>query len=369
MGLYKNRIVVKVGTSTLTNEKGENNLRAFDKLTCVLADMQNLGYEIILVSSGAIAIGANKLKLKSRPRTMRMKQAAAAVGQCSIMYLYDKFFSDYDKTTAQILLNAEDMEIEEKKENLINTFDALLETGIIPVVNENDSVSYTEIESEDRLFGDNDMLSAITAILCRANKLVIFSDIDGFYDGDPRLSENARLIEYVDEIDEHMLSFAGGAGSRRGTGGMLTKLKAAKLASAQGIDTIVTNGKNPSALYDIIEGKSIGTLFKGKKQTEVPHFTAALPLQILFKKFFYFRSGSFFITAVYIYRYFISAFYTHSHNAEKSFCVTAFFSEYKLNFGSVFCRFLYEKSGRACVYSLRIGNCIFKALHINLSFC
>ncbi len=265
MGLYKNRIVVKVGTSTLTNEKGENNLRAFDKLTCVLADMQNLGYEIILVSSGAIAIGANKLKLKSRPRTMRMKQAAAAVGQCSIMYLYDKFFSDYDKTTAQILLNAEDMEIEEKKENLINTFDALLETGIIPVVNENDSVSYTEIESEDRLFGDNDMLSAITAILCLANKLVIFSDIDGFYDGDPRLSENARLIEYVDEIDEHMLSFAGGAGSRRGTGGMLTKLKAAKLASAQGIDTIVTNGKNPSALYDIIEGKSIGTFFKGKK--------------------------------------------------------------------------------------------------------
>lgn len=265
MSLYQNRIVVKVGTSTLTNETGQNNLRAFDRLTCVLADIQNMGYEVILVSSGAIAIGANKLKLKSRPKSMRMKQASAAVGQCSIMYLYDKFFSDYDKTTAQILLNADDIEIEEKKENLTNTFNTLLEMGIIPVVNENDSVSYTEIESQDRLFGDNDMLSAVVAVLCRAGRLVILSDIDGFYDSDPRLHPNAKLISEITEIDASVEALAGGAGSRRGTGGMRTKLAAARLATAQGIDTVITNGKNPSALFDIVEGRRVGTLFYGKK--------------------------------------------------------------------------------------------------------
>ena len=173
MGLYQNRIVVKVGTSTLTNEMGKSDLRSFDRLACVLSDIQNMGYEVILVSSGAIAVGTNKLNMKERPSSMRMKQAAAAVGQCSMMFLYDKFFSDYDKTIAQILLNAEDMEQEEKKENLINTFNALLEMGIIPIVNENDSVSYTEIESEDRLFGDNDMLSAVVAVLCRASFCLI----------------------------------------------------------------------------------------------------------------------------------------------------------------------------------------------------
>lgn len=265
MGLYQNRIVVKVGTSTLTNDIGQNDLRSFDRIACVLADVQNMGYEIILVSSGAIAVGANKLRMKARPASMRLKQAAAAVGQCSIMYLYDKFFNDYDKTTAQILLNAEDMEIEEKKENLTNTFDTLLEMGIIPVVNENDSVSYTEIESEDRLFGDNDMLSAVVAVLCRAQKLVILSDIDGFYDSDPRLHPGAKLIERIESIDEGVLSLAGGAGSRRGTGGMRTKILAARLAMAQGIDTIITNGKNPAALYDIIRGGNVGTLFVGNR--------------------------------------------------------------------------------------------------------
>lgn len=264
LSLYQNRIVVKVGTSTLTNDIGKSDLRSFDRIACVLSDIQNMGHEVILVSSGAIAVGTNKLQMKTRPTSMRLKQAAAAVGQCSIMYLYDKFFNDYDKTIAQILLNAEDMEIEEKKENLTNTFDALLEMGIIPVVNENDSVSYTEIESEDRLFGDNDMLSAVVAVLCRAQKLVILSDIDGFYDSDPRLHPDAKRIERINAIDEGVQSLAGGAGSRRGTGGMRTKLQAAKLATAQGIDTIITNGKNPSALYEIIKGNSVGTLFVGK---------------------------------------------------------------------------------------------------------
>jgi len=265
LSLYQNRIVVKVGTSTLTNDIGKSNLRSFDRIACILSDIQNLGHEIILVSSGAIAVGANKLQMKTRPTSMRLKQAAAAVGQCSIMYLYDKFFNDYDKTIAQILLNAEDMEIEEKKENLTNTFDALLEMGIIPIVNENDSVSYTEIESEDKLFGDNDMLSAVVAVLCKAQKLIILSDIDGLYDSDPRLHPNAKLIERITTIDEGVQSLAGGAGSRRGTGGMKTKLQAAKLATAQGIDTIITNGKNPSALYEIIKGGNVGTLFIGKR--------------------------------------------------------------------------------------------------------
>ncbi len=261
--MYKNRIVVKVGTSTLTNENGKNDLRAFDRLACVLSDVQNLGYEVILVSSGAIAVGANKLNMKSKPTELKLKQAAAAVGQCSIMYWYDKFFGDYDKTTAQILLNADDIEQEEKKENLTNTFNTLLELGIIPIVNENDSVSYTEIESEDRLFGDNDMLSAVVSVLCKAKKLIILSDINGFYDSDPRLHPNAQLIERVERIDENLLSLAGGAGSRRGTGGMKTKLGAAMLATANGTDTVITNGKNPEAIYDIINDKSVGTLFVG----------------------------------------------------------------------------------------------------------
>ena len=249
MGLYQNRIVVKVGTSTLTNELGKSDLRAFDRLACVLADIQNMGYEVILVSSGAIAMGTNRLRMEERPAGMRMKQAAAAVGQCGIMLLYDKFFGGYDRTIAQILLNAEDMEHEEKKENLINTFNALLEMGVLPIVNENDSVSYTEIESEERLFGDNDMLSAAVAVLCRAKRLVLLSDIDGLYDADPRLHPNARLIEHVERIDARMYARAGGAGSRRGTGGMKTKLRAAELATARGIDTFIANGKRPEALY------------------------------------------------------------------------------------------------------------------------
>lgn len=264
MRLYQNRIVVKVGTSTLTNELGKSDLRSFDRLACVLSDISNMGYEVILVSSGAIAVGTNKLNRKAQPSGMRMKQAAAAVGQCSMMFLYDKFFNDYDKTIAQILLNAEDMEQEEKKENLINTFNALLEMGIIPVVNENDSVSYTEIESEDRLFGDNDMLSAVVAVLCRAKQLVILSDINGLYDADPRLHPNAKLISRIEKIDEAVYALAGGAGSRRGTGGMKTKLRAAALATAQGIDTVITNGKAPEDLYEIVKGNKAGTLFVGK---------------------------------------------------------------------------------------------------------
>lgn len=265
MGIKRNRIVVKVGTSTLTNEIGNSNLRKFEELALILSDIQNMGHEIVLVSSGAIAIGAQKMHLKGKPTELRMKQAAAAVGQCENMFLYDKFFGYYNKTVAQILLNADDIKDEEKKENLASTFEALLEQGIIPIVNENDSVSYKEIESEEKIFGDNDMLSAVVAVLCKADKLVILSDIDGFYDKDPRLSKSANLISRVEKIDNSTYALAGGAGSRRGTGGMKTKLQAADIATAQGIDVIVTNGKNPQALYSVIKGEKTGTFFVAQR--------------------------------------------------------------------------------------------------------
>ncbi|MQN01630.1 MAG: glutamate 5-kinase [Lachnospiraceae bacterium] len=261
----KKRIVVKVGTSTLTNELGNPNLREFDKLSLVLSDVHNMGYDIILVSSGAIAVGASDLHLKEKPTELRYKQACAAVGQCSNMFYYDKFFGEYGQQVAQILFNSEDVENELKKENLTNTINTLLEMGIIPIVNENDSVSYTEIDSEDHLFSDNDKLSAVIAILCNAGKLVIFSDIDGFFDKDPRLYADAKLIDRIDDITEDTFNLAGGAGSRRGTGGMQTKLEAAQLATAQGISVIVTNGAHPDTLYKIVEGRKAGTLFKGKK--------------------------------------------------------------------------------------------------------
>jgi glutamate 5-kinase len=262
MSVKKNRIVVKVGTSTLTNENGNSNLRRIELLARILSDIQNMGNEVVLVSSGAIAVGANKMHLPGKPTEMRMKQAAAAVGQCENMFLYDKFFGEYGKIVAQILLNADDIKQEVKKENLANTFEALLEQNIIPIVNENDSVSYTEIESEEKLFGDNDMLSAVVAILCRADRLIILSDIDGFYDRDPRLYKNAKLIETIEDITPETYDLAGGAGSRRGTGGMRTKLQAADLATAQGITAYVINGSKPSLLYDLMEGKSVGTCFK-----------------------------------------------------------------------------------------------------------
>lgn len=261
MSVKKKRIVVKVGTSTLTNELGNSNLRSFERIAQVIADIHNLGNEVVLVSSGAISVGANKMHLPDKPSDLRMKQAAAAVGQCENMFLYDKFFGYYNKTVAQILFNSDDIYSEKKKENLSNTFEALLEHDVIPIVNENDSVSYSEIESDDKLFSDNDVLSAVVAVLCKADLLVILSDIDGFFDRDPRLYKNATLIERIDTIDDSTYELAGGAGSRRGTGGMRTKLQAAELATAQGIDTVVTNGSRPEGLYDIIEGRKCGTLF------------------------------------------------------------------------------------------------------------
>lgn len=264
----KNRIVIKVGTSTLTHEGGKLNFRSFDSLARVLSDIHNMGNDVILVSSGAIAVGAGKLLMTERPKELPLKQAAAAVGQCELMHLYDKFFGEYGKTVAQILLTGDDVECPEIKQNLINTFNALFELGIIPVVNENDSVSYAEIEAhadEHKVFGDNDTLSAVVAVLCGADKLVLLSDIDGLYDANPNANPDARLIREVRVLNDEIRSLAGGAGSSRGTGGMITKLQAAELSMENGIDMIIANGGHPEVLYDIAQGRPAGTLFAGRR--------------------------------------------------------------------------------------------------------
>ena len=258
----KQRIVVKVGTSTLTHNSGAMNLRNTERLVRVLADLQGMGHEIILVSSGAIAVGAAKLGLAERPKELRMKQAAAAVGQCRMMHIYDKLFSEYNRSVAQILLTGDDVDDPLRAEHLESTFSALLEMRVIPVVNENDSVSSVEIEAgSHKVFGDNDTLSAIVARLCQADLLVLLSDIDGLYDADPRSHPGARLLHRVERLTPEILEMAGGAGSWRGTGGMATKLSAARVAMASGCDMVITNGARAEGLYDIVAGRETGTRF------------------------------------------------------------------------------------------------------------
>ena len=262
MNEQKRRVVVKVGTSTLTHSSGSLDLRSMERLVRVLADLSGGGHEVILVTSGAIAVGTARLGLDERPRALRMKQAAAAVGQCRMMHIYDKLFSEYNCTVAQILLTGEDVEDPVRAEHLKNTFASLLELGIIPVVNENDSVSSAEIETgHHKVLGDNDTLSAIVAELCGADLLVLLSDIDGLYDRDPKKDPGARLLHRVTELTPEILEMAGGAGTWRGTGGMATKLSAAKIAMEAGCDMVITNGQRPEELYGIAEGQDIGTRF------------------------------------------------------------------------------------------------------------
>ncbi len=256
------RIVVKVGTSTLTHENGELNLRKMDELVRVLSDIRGAGTEVILVTSGAISVGTAKLGLPERPKELRMKQAAAAVGQCSMMHIYDKLFAEYNHSIAQILLTGDDVEEEDRAMHLENTFSALLEMGVIPVVNENDSVSAAEIETgAHKVLGDNDTLSAIVAKLCGAELLVILSDIDGLYNKDPRTNPDAKLIHGVTELTPEILEMAGGAGSKHGTGGMQTKLAAAQIAMGAGFDLVITNSDRIANLYDILDEKPVGTRF------------------------------------------------------------------------------------------------------------
>lgn len=259
--MERQRIVVKVGTSTLTGESGAPDFRTIDKLAQVLSTIHNEGNKVILVSSGAIAVGVNKMRLPMKPKDVCMKQAAAAVGQCELMHIYDKFFAEYGNIVGQILLTAEDIAVKAKRRNLCNTFEALMENGMIPIVNENDSVSHAEIESDKKIFGDNDMLSAIVANLCEADRLIILSDIEGLYDGNPKDNPQAKLIHEVYEISDEIHALAGDSGSNRGTGGMITKLEAAAYATEHGIDMHISHGKKPENVYQILEGKPVGTHF------------------------------------------------------------------------------------------------------------
>lgn len=259
------RLVIKVGTSTLLRQGGGVNLREMDALARVLSDLKNMGHQVILVSSGAIGVGAGKLGLKERPSELRFKQATAAVGQCELMHLYDKFFGEYGQTVAQILLSGEDVDDPVRSSHLSGTFETLLEMGCIPVVNENDSVSASEIETgQKKVLGDNDTLSAIVAGLCEADLLVLLTDIDGLYDADPRKDPNARLIHRVEHITPEIEALGGGGGTQWGTGGMATKLTAARLAMSHGIGMVIANSDKLDALYDIVEGKDVGTRFEAK---------------------------------------------------------------------------------------------------------
>ena len=254
------RIVIKVGTSTLTYGNGNLNIKGIEKLCKVISDLKNAGHQILLVSSGAIGMGVGKLGLKERPADIPTKQAAAAVGQCELMYVYDKLFSEYNHTVAQILMTGDDFSHIDRYDNFRNTLDRLLELDVLPVINENDTIATSEIK-----VGDNDTLSAMTAVGASADLLILLSDIDGLYTPDPKSDKNATLIDTVEEIDEKIISLAGGSGSSLGTGGMVTKIHAAQLCCEKGIDMVIANGSDPDVLYDIVDGKNIGTRFIGRK--------------------------------------------------------------------------------------------------------
>lgn len=257
------KIVVKVGSSTLTHKNGKLNLLLIEKLVRTLSDLQNKGICVVLVSSGAVAVGVSKLGLKSRPSDTPSKQAAAAVGQCELMYLYDKLFSEYNHIVAQVLLTKDVTDDSVRKQNVINTFNNLLSLNVIPIINENDTVS-----TEELVFGDNDTLSAIVATLIDADTLVLLSDIEGLYDKNPKTNPDAKLISVVNEITPQILSLAEDTDSDVGTGGMITKIQAAQIATQNGIDMYILSGSEPSLLYDIIEGNPVGTIFKRKEKNK-----------------------------------------------------------------------------------------------------
>lgn len=252
-------VVVKIGTSTLTYENGKLNLRRIEYLCRTLSDLQNSGRRIVLVSSGAIGVGVGKLGLARRPDETAKKQALAAVGQCELMFIYDKFFGEYHQNVAQVLLTADVTARENSRTNVVNTFSELLSMGIIPIVNENDTVAVDELEG--RNFGDNDTLSAIVASLVGADALVILTDIDGLYDKNPKSCPDAKRIPLVRAITDEVRAMAGGAGSSRGTGGMATKIRAAQVAAESHIPTVILAGDDPENLYRVFEGEDIGTVF------------------------------------------------------------------------------------------------------------
>ncbi len=257
------RVVIKIGTSTLTYGNGNINLNRIEKIARSISDLVNSGKEVVLVTSGAIGVGVSKMNLKERPKTIREKQAAASVGQVALMNIYSKLFGEYGYSVGQILLTRDIIENDRNRQNVVNTFDTLLENNIIPIVNENDSVCIDEIENVSK-FGDNDNLAAIVSSIIDANLLIILSDIDGLYDSNPRKNPNAKLIKIVEEIDEKIEGCAEGAGTSLGTGGMETKIQAGKVAINSGCNMVLANGENPSIIVDILNGEDIGTLFIAK---------------------------------------------------------------------------------------------------------
>lgn len=250
------RVVFKVGTSTLTHDSGKLNFRRIEKLARTLSDLANSGLEVVLVSSAAISAGCAKLGISERPHSTAEKQAIAAVGQSELMKVYEHYFSDFGHPVGQILITKDELDRQKVFDNARNTFNTLIRMGCIPIVNENDSVSYDEIE-----FGDNDTLSAYVSLVCGADALVILSDIDGLYDSDPHTNPDAKLIPRVDELTDEIRACAGGAGTKRGTGGLITKLHAAEIVCPKGIPMYIINGADPDLLYDLRDGKQIGTLF------------------------------------------------------------------------------------------------------------
>ena len=262
----KQRIVIKLGTSTLAHKTGKLNIRRMTNLVRVISDLHNSGKEIIIVSSGAQGLGSGKLGLREKPKDIRMKQAVAAIGQCELMHIYDNMFERYSITVAQILLTKMIINNPNHCSNFQNTIESLVYLGVIPIVNENDDIAIDELELE---IGENDSLSALVAELAGADLLLILSDIDGLYTGDPRTDPDAKPITVVEEITPEIEGVAGGAGSSLGTGGMSTKINAAKIATAAGIDMVIMNGRDPELLYDLFEDKEIGTIFKAKKKNEV----------------------------------------------------------------------------------------------------
>ena len=253
------RIVIKIGTSTLAHATGHLNIRRVEELCKVISDIKNAGHEVIVVSSGAIGMGVGKLGLSSRPADIPTKQAAAAVGQCELMYTYDKLFSEYNHTVAQLLITGDDVKSEVRHENFSNTLNRLLELGALPIINENDTVATEELG-----IGDNDTLAAIVSESVRADKLILLSDIDGLYTADPHSHPEAELISKITSINEDIVALAGGSSTSQGTGGMVTKLQAAKICLSCGCDMVITNGNRPKNLYDIVDGKAVGTTFTEK---------------------------------------------------------------------------------------------------------
>ena len=253
------RIVVKIGTSTLAHSTGHLNIRRVETICKVLSDIKNSGHELILVSSGAIGMGVGKLGLRQRPTDIPTKQAAAAVGQCELMYFYDKLFGEYHHTVAQLLITREDIACEKRHTNFSNTLNRLLELGAFPILNENDTIATDEI-----VIGDNDTLAAIVAQSVKADLLVLLSDIDGLYTADPHSNPDAELIHRVHKIDADVMALAGVSSTTLGTGGMVTKLRAAEICLSCGCDMVIANGKNPHLLYDILEGREVGTRFTEK---------------------------------------------------------------------------------------------------------